>query len=57
MFLPGGGGESKLCSHNLQSDQQGSWRRICLLIMRINGLEKKQNHGGRRRDFLTVIFW
>ena len=27
--------KSKRCSHNLQSDQQGSCQRICVLIMRI----------------------
>ena len=41
---PGGGSyfpyililmKSKRCSHNLQSDQQGSCQRICVLIMRI----------------------
>ena len=29
------GGGSYWCSHNLQSDQQGSCQRICVLIMRI----------------------
>ena len=49
--------QSKRCSHNLQSDYQGSSQRICLLIMRITSytkdrrfFEKEQNHGGRRRD-------
>ena len=40
--------KSKRCSHNLQSDQQGSCQRIWIMIMRItsktNGFEKEQ-HG------------
>ena len=52
--------KSKRCSHNLQSDKQGPCQRICVLIMRItskpqiNGLEKEQKHGGRRRDCFSV---
>ena len=55
--------QSKLCSHNLQSDYQGSSQRICLLIMRITSytkdrrfFEKEQNHGGRRRDTFSSNF-
>ena len=84
--------KSKRCSHNLQSDQQGFYQRICVLIMRItsktilgillmnswdtqiyffsnyynfqsvyfeqiNVLEKKQKHGGRRRDCFSLLYF
>ena len=56
--------QSKRCSHNLQSDYQGSSQRICLLIMRITSytkdrrvFEKEQNHGGRRQDCFPLSYF
>ena len=46
----------------LANDRQRSWQRICVLIMRsrkktsINGFEKEQNHGGRRRDCFSLFY-
>ena len=70
----GGGGEatshtssymkSKRCSHNLQSDQQGSCQRICVLIMRITSKtidqrsrEKTKTWQSKAGLFLTIMFW
>ena len=55
MFLPGGGGNPNYVLTTCKAISKGLGGGF--VIMRINGLEKKQNHGGRRRDFLTVIFW
>ena len=56
---------------NLQSDQQGSCQRNCVLIMRftsktiestgveneINGFENEQKHGGPRRDCFSLLYF
>ena len=45
--------KSKRCSHNLQSDQQGSCQRICLLIVRIKSKSIDQRSWKETKTWLS----